>query len=401
MTLGIHQRLITDAGLLPLRGAVLQLRSANGKVLAEVPAALQKLYLQKIEGRWFRIPAPIFEADPEKLIAAVSEHHPSIRHYWSSYTGTGAVIGLVFPEELRWKEHGDGWLFAVAIRQKNSHKAQSYLVRAGRAGPRDLVRRIPELSPIGTKTVALVGLGCVGAPSAIHLAKCQIGALRILDQDIVEPGTVVRWPLGLGVAGRHKVDVVHQFIAEHYPYTAVQPFKCRLGEIGEASEAEILHHLLDGVDLLYDASAELGVNHLLSDLARQCQIPYIGVSATAGGWGGRVVRVRPGATKGCWMCTRYATEDGGFPTPFGSEESVQPEGCATPTFMGAHFDIEEVALMGVRLAVSTLCAASSGYPPIDWDVGVLRLRDEAGSLVDPEWKTFPLPPHPDCENCRQ
>jgi len=69
------------------------------------------------------------------------------------------------------------------------------------------------------------------------------------------------------------------------------------------SEVSIVDELVEGADLLYDASAEIGIGHLMSEIARKRKIPYVCVSTTFGAWGGRLIRVRPGGkTAGCWGC---------------------------------------------------------------------------------------------------
>lgn len=124
-------------------------------------------------------------------------------------------------------------------------------------------------------------------------------------------------------------------------------------DLGSSSQG-ILDELLSGIDLLYDATAELGVNHLMADLAAARGIPYISISTTAGAWGGLIVRIRPDDTRGCWLCLQHRLMDETIPSPpMDPRGGVQPEGCANPTFTGTGFDVGEIALSGVRLAVST------------------------------------------------
>ncbi len=78
---------------------------------------------------------------------------------------------------------------------------------------------------------------------------------------------------------------------------------------------------------------------------------------------------------------------------------IQPIGCASPTYTGAGFDVNMIALAGVRLAVSTFCErAEDGYPETDWDVAVIDLRTADGQLITPHWETHVLTRHPDCAN---
>lgn len=287
-------------------------------------------------------------------------------------------------------------------KRKGSNRANIYFARASRSGHIDLTARIPELSHLHERKITVVGLGCLGAPSVLEFARCGIGELRIIDFDIVEAGTIVRWPFGLKSVGKLKTKVIKEFLNEHYPFTKVIPFSRRIGEVRrseeQTSDLEVLKDALSDTDLVYDASAEWGLQHLLSDLAAELSVPYIGISMTYGAWGGVLGRIRPGKTEGCWWCFRYSLDDGSFPLPLSDPDGeVQPLGCADPTFTGAAFDSGIIAFGGVRLAVSTLTEKDeNGYPSFDWDIAIINLRDNNGNAIIPSWKTFALKKHPSC-----
>ncbi len=292
-------------------------------------------------------------------------------------------------------------------KRKASTRAKIYFVRAGRAGHPDLSARIPELAGLSEKKVTVIGLGCLGAPSVLEFARCGIGELRIIDFDIVEAGTIVRWPFGMKSVGKLKTEVLKEFLKENYPFTKVVSFAHRIGSVRESrdqlSDYNILDTALDGIDLVYDASAERGIQHLLFDLTSERSIPYIGISTTFGAWGGVLVRIRPDKTEGCWVCFMHGLEDTSFPCPFSDPVGeIQPVGCADPTFTGAGFDSGLIALGGVRLAVSTLTEKEQiGYPKFDWDVAIINLRDNNGNAITPTWQTFDLKKHPSCQCSKQ
>lgn len=277
-----------------------------------------------------------------------------------------------------------------------------YFAKASRTGLQDLTQRIPELSSFHDKKVTIIGLGCLGALSALEFARCGVGELRIVDFDTVEAGTIVRWPLGLESVGKRKTEVINKFISENYPFTKVIPFSHRIGEVRQSeqqtSDYEVLEAALNGTDLIYDASAETGLQHLLSDLASELRIPYIGVSTTFGAWGGVLVRIRPEKTEGCWLCYMYRLDDNSIPSAaFDPAGEIQPVGCADPIFTGTSFDLGIIALGGVRLAVSTLTEKDEkGYPSFEWDVTIIDLRDPNGNAITPSWQTFHLRKHPLC-----
>jgi hypothetical protein len=430
------------------RGALLEVRGAAGTILLKAPQALASRYSRRIEGRWTRLSEPVrgvasIEVAETIYRAAEAADRPgsSPREYETQRPGQYMRLrAALFPEEHRWRGDrdpmGDGWCFAVRLQaggaQTNTgnkgkarqlrgapagrtrSKAVYYLARPGRYAPGDIIARAPELAPLRAHTVAVFGLGCLGAPSAFEFARASVGGLRLLDHDIVDPATTMRWPLGVLVAGGQKAPLLEQILGAHYPYVSVHAEVHRIGAPrahapdGKPEEPEsiVLERMLAGASLLYDATAEWGVQRFLADVARERRVPYVGVQATAGAWGGVVVRIDPDKTEGCWICLQHwrsePIDSGGIPAPphdvAGGD--IHPEGCADPTYAGANIDLGEVALMGVRTAIATLAGNElGGYPPVSWDVAVLALRDTNGQLLPPTWSTFPLRRHPSCADC--
>lgn len=387
-----------------LRGAVLEVKDNSSQTLIQGNPSFKKIYPNQLNCRWVRLDEIIGENNPGKFFEKLCEQFPFLKKpKWNNIKrGNIDVIGIIFPEELGWRKSSDGWMFLVRAATLIENKPQEifYFARTGRAGRTDLSARIPEVSSIANRKAAVIGLGGVGWASALELARNGIGELRIDDDDTVEPGTTVRWAFGLPAAGRIKVDAIKEFIDTNYPYTKVIPYIHRIGSaLNETgSDLKVLGELFDGVDLIYDASAEVGIQQLLSDLAAEQNVPYICVSTRQGAWGGEVARIRPEETKGCWMCLQHSLKDGTIPAPpSDTEKMFQPAGCASPTFTGVSFDIQEVSLCGVRLAVSTLSENTKGtYPKADWDVSIVYLRENKNELIAPKWKTYPLNPHPLC-----
>lgn len=277
----------------------------------------------------------------------------------------------------------------------------SYFARAGRGGISDLHARTPELLRLHDKTVVVAGLGGLGAPSAMEFARAGVAELRLADSDFVDPGTSVRWPLGLAAAGLQKTEALRSFIAANWPYTRVSVLDHRFGAIrvdrSERPEQEVVTDLLNGASLVYDATAEMGVAYFLSDMARQRGLDYVCLWTAPGAWSGIVARISPDSDQPCWLCFRYALDEGSLPAlPFDDQGEVQPIGCADPTFTGAGFDVAAIALMGVRLAVSTMSEGTDGgYPRCDWDVAILRHRSDRAA-IQPGVATFRLSLHPSC-----
>jgi molybdopterin/thiamine biosynthesis adenylyltransferase len=365
------------------------------------------------EGRWVRLPSfPQLGGDAEHLFAGAREVPGFQEPPRQGVAGANLrILGVVCKEEVRQGEYEDTWLFAVEMatvqltRQGKTKRVQHYIARGDRLSAADLAERIPSLAGLQGKTVALVGLGALGAPLSIELARAQVGELRMLDHDVVEAGTIVRWPFGLGAVGYRKTAVLSGFIGSDYPYTRVRTFEQPIGlvpasadEAPAQSEAEMLSEFLDGVDLVIDATAEIGVQQLLAALADEAGIPQVFVSATEGGWGGIVARVVPGLT-GCWYCLQKRIADKSIVAPPQAETGMlQPRGCSAPTWTGTSFDALPLIAQATRTATFTLLGGRHAAHPADVFVCAQR-ADTAADLGAPEWTQYALEPHVECEAC--
>lgn len=410
LTLGLQD----GVAVTPLRAAVLEVKDSRSRVIARAPQQISQspLFLhgrRTLSGRWVRVPEPIREEDPRKILEHVAQlwsnlKDPLNRRFDGELVD---VVGIVFPEEVGWRESADGWLFVIRHGRGQRTAGQlyhSYLARAGRAGPTDLAARTPGLAALGSKRVALFGLGALGAPLALELARSGVGELRILDNDFVEPGITVRWPLGLPAAGREKAVALAEEIGLHYPYTKIQVFARRIGDpLAGDQELRAIDEMLQGADLVLDATAEPGLWHLLSDLAKERSIPYVVAWGTQGAWGGIVAVFRPGdRDRGCWVCLQHSLTDGTIPrAPEDPASRVQPAGCSSPTFTGTCFDLAPVSNVAARVAVGELLKGEAGgYPRADWDVARISVRDNDGTLIPLRVETFTLGLHPGCDSCR-
>lgn len=330
------------------------------------------------------------------------------------------VIGLQYPDEtVKGNAKGTSWLFLVRAKDLpyddignrllgKSRVEHAYCSRAAYISQDAKKDRVPKLLALAEKKVALVGLGALGGFAALELARNGVKEIRLMDIDHVDPPTTVRWPLGLAAAGLLKTDALEQFIKANYPSVKVVKVRLRLGDcstdgksdkvLRPEQEPEQIHNFVAGTDLLIDATAEEGINHFLSHVSQEERLSFISMYATPGAWGGVVMRSLPGET-GCWFCMKKWQElyPGKLVAPLDEQGEIQPPGCGDLTFTGAGFDLQQVALAGVRLAVSTLCRGEEGgYPDCNWDWGVLRLVDEHGEPLPPTWTVEKLKVHPDC-----
>ena len=57
----------------------------------------------------------------------------------------------------------------------------------------------------------------------------ELKKLKLLDYDIVDPPTTVRWPLGLSAFAAFKTDALKQFLSSNYLHTEVEVYLLKLG----------------------------------------------------------------------------------------------------------------------------------------------------------------------------
>jgi hypothetical protein len=242
-----HTGLPVDATF-PMRMAVLETQVSSGESVGVLPKTLRDDYPQTMEGVIIRLKQnpPSANAN-ESLIwlkGLASKYRVDISNKGHINLQTGVrltgFIGLNFPEEVEPGRMGMGWLFLITVSIKERYtlptkKAQyhdrlsSFYAKPLRAGKGDLQVRVPKLVGLKKKCVAVAGLGAIGAPAALEFARNQLGELRLLDFDIVEPATTVRWPLGLTYSGWHKTAALEDFIGKHYPATEVKKFNHKVG----------------------------------------------------------------------------------------------------------------------------------------------------------------------------
>lgn len=274
------------------------------------------------------------------------------------------------------------------------------------------LQRVPKISPIRDKTIALFGLGSIGANVAIELARNGVEKLVLLDYDYVDPGTAVRWPLGLEYAGYSKTSSIVQFIHNNYPNTKVEFFDWKIGAVGMKpiirrdgpmlhDDHEIIQEMLKDASMVFEATAEIGVQHFLSVYAKSYGIPMISVEATQGVYGGQVMRQLPNSDSGCWWCLAQYQKEGIIPiAPKDENGAIQAAGCGDLSFTGTSFDLQNIIIAGVRLAISTLCEGiENAYPSLNFDVGILSLVDKTGNAISPKWDQCKIQKHPSCKYC--
>lgn len=409
------------------RGALLRVRDEQGKdVYQAKPVPFD---FSKRDGFiWVRAGEPPPQPDAESIHEWLRQTQPSAvqasESKWTRWNGKRCyILGVLYQEEVGPGRLDDAWLFLISQPSGTARGSKNtrYLARPAPYSESFLFERTPELRFLRDANVALAGVGCLGAPIALELARSGVARLSLLDGDDVEAATTARWPIGLGATGYPKVCVLQSTITSAYPWTEVVPYPWRLGEVFDPDKGAVspdfdtpqalIDSWLSGANLILDATAERGVHFYLMQEAKRRGLPYLLVSGTEGGWGGRLFRALPDTDDACWSCFEHWRHDDELkyrsnvvPEPPAAPievSNVQPRGCADPTFTGAGFDVGQIAVAGARFAVMTLSSQLGGeYPDVSWNYASISLRSDEGDALAPAWRTESLNRHPSCSLCR-
>lgn len=372
-------------------------------VLAELPEPLKERFSGKgIEGRWARLGAFPEGNLPKHLLAAAAAVDPALETpRWQRLPGGGdiSVVGVIVQEEVAQGVFQDTWMFVVGTRANPKQQMKIYGAVGERLAAEDLLARLPASAKLNHTSAGVVGLGSLGAPVAVELLRAQVGELRVLDFDVVEAGNLVRWTHGLSAVGYRKTSVIGSWAVSEFPFTSVVGFDLRIGGIpgpsraasnGEFGEAEGLSRFLDGLDVVVDASGELGVQHLIATVAREQSVGQVFAWGTEGGWGGAVASLFPDSG-GCWMCLQLAFADGSIELPPAAPDApFQPRGCTDPTFAAAGFSLTPIVAQAARCTARLLAEESASQ------VHVCSLQTEDGELPAPVWTTSVISVHAEC-----
>ncbi|RWO94835.1 MAG: hypothetical protein EOQ98_29005 [Mesorhizobium sp.] len=324
-------------------------------------------------------------------------------------TGSPAISMSVTVQstELSHGIDGDTWLFPLFYGPAKSFRPvkegqrgtspSMIIVPTLRAGASDIGARVPAVGILKDKVIAIFGIGAIGAPVAIELARNGCSHLIVIDHDIVEPGNSIRWPLGATVWGMRKTTAVKQHVGSEYPEVEVEAIDHTVGRAtandGNGGDHSVLPPIFAKADIVIDATASSGISRLLADHCKSAGKPMLSLFGTLSLKGGIVAAYHP--KSGCPTCREFAYAKGLIETAPGSGETSglnQPAGCAELTFTGASFDLCELSLEAVRLTVDILSQPDDFKESL---VHTLTLHDGI-KRVPPSWRVDMLPSIEDC-----
>jgi molybdopterin/thiamine biosynthesis adenylyltransferase len=220
----------------------------------------------------------------------------------------------------------------IAVRRLRS-SADTELARVVRAGV-----HAPEVRDC---RVAIVGVGALGSFVADMLVRAGVHHLRLVDDDVVMPGNIVRHLVGSDAVGLAKVDAVKRYITERDRPQAgdITTIEGRVNSGADAAE------LLRDHDLVVNATADFTTTALLHVTAKTLGTRILSAALQGDGAMFRIDVLPP--------------LDNASPLPsstpiFDREAEAFEAGCGSPVSRTAPYAVIEAAAATVRHAIGLL-----------------------------------------------
>jgi hypothetical protein len=296
---------------------------------------------------------------------------------------------------------------ASAVPEPAAGKVVTVLARVHRADRASLEARTPETAALKDSTVAVIGLGALGGPFALELARCGVGRLDLLDGQTHKVENLSRQVPGLSYVSWPKSLAIETLVHQAALLCQAKGHWVQLGCHDPAEHTSLLE-IIAKADLVCDLTASLVVTRFLAAHCRTAGRPLLVASATHGAWGGVVTLLEPSATRPCWGCVELHRRDRALPVPAalsstpatGLDQAPDPApvaaGCGSPSFTGTAADLAAVWQHAVRVAVGRLRQQQGAPGWFEQDYFALSLRNDVGGGVPASWQAMSLLPHQGC-----
>lgn len=217
--------------------------------------------------------------------------------------------------------------------------------------------------------VLLIGAGGIGCPAIQYLTAAGVGAITVVDDDVVSLSNLQRQILySENDIGTAKVDAAAKAVASLNPDAKFNGLRQRIGTDTPAS-------LLDSVDVVIDGSDNFATRLTVNDLCLTAKVPL--VSAAIGQFHGQI-----GTFTG-WLgdkpCYRCFVGD--------AHDPDDCDDCATVGVLGAM-----CGMMGSFAAMEAI-RMLTGFG--EEQAGKLQIFDG----LKPTMRTIMLPKDPGCRSC--
>lgn len=149
----------------------------------------------------------------------------------------------------------------------------------------------PGQQQLKAATVAIVGMGGLGAPAALYLAAAGVGALRLIDDDAIALSNLQRQILYRSAdVGAAKTERAAEALTALNPNVEIDLCAMRLTPDNATT-------LLEGATLVLDGTDDFATRFAVNDACHALGVPLI--SGAVGRWDGQVATFK-GAP--CYRC---------------------------------------------------------------------------------------------------
>ncbi|MFP4072595.1 MAG: molybdopterin-synthase adenylyltransferase MoeB [Actinomycetota bacterium] len=161
----------------------------------------------------------------------------------------------------RWKTEGYAWETPDALSNDQRSRYSRHIL-------------LPEIREEGQaklldSRVALIGAGGLGSPAAIYLAAAGVGAIGIVDSDVVDASNLQRQILhNMDRLGQSKVESARETLTALNPDVKIEPHNVRLA-------ADNVLDVLDGYDVIVDGGDNFPTRYLVNDASLHLKTPVV------------------------------------------------------------------------------------------------------------------------------
>lgn len=373
-----------------------------GRELEDAVAPPRVRKIIRHPSRWFRLdhePPPVRNSAELHRVLKEGGHRVDL----SRRPRQKELIALVFRDAALDEERLLLLDIGVASKKAKADVRRGWAVRAPQlyvVSHETLFRRLEgvrDVDRLDQKRLVCFGLGAIGSPLTLALAREGVGSLVLCDPDTLRPGNIIRHALDLLSVGQFKAEAVEAALSRINP--AVETFS----EVQNLSHPDVIAAKLQGAELVIAAIGNDLTEELLSEvvLSSEERPPMLVVRTLHAGAAFRVALMRPGADA-CLTCLadyRAERHPHWIDVPADDLPDVYDAGCAAPARPGAGLSSQHAALFAAARALDVLEGHALEANHWLWvERPIAGGDDRLAAGLTLHQATFS--PRPDCAICR-
>ncbi len=161
----------------------------------------------------------------------------------------------------RWRDLGYDWRIPRVLdaAQRDRYSRHLVLPEVGEKGQRKLL----------DSKVIFIGAGGLGSPALLYLAAAGVGAIGVIDDDVVEESNLQRQVIhSIETVGQNKAESARTTIQRLNPDVEVKVHPTRI-------DKDNAQELIDGYDVVVDGSDNFDTRYVINDAAVALRKPVV------------------------------------------------------------------------------------------------------------------------------